>query len=278
MNLGMIGGLAGIGKGMSDVGAMIGKDIDEEKKRLREEELIRMRDELETNRSLRVDETKRARDKADKADRSARIEERAQGMIGSRVDVSPEDEAAAEAGAKRINDMRGEGLISAAEAEGAYDEIERQRDAKGTKSKPTTAEYMKAQAQEDGDWSKVAAAESKDAGNEMRMEIAKGNWQAALERAQMMGDVKLALAEAKNAAKGGSGAASAFVQEFEKIKAETGWNAEKILDYMNSAKQKTTYTEETKIDPLTGKPITSTKVTRPGEPPKANNDPLGLRK
>lgn len=69
----------------------------------------------------------------------------------------------------------------------------------------------------------------------------------------------------------GGGSVAAFVQEFDKIKAETKWAPDKILEYMNRAKTPVeSYSETTKSDPLTG---TQTSVTRrgAGTPKPADN-------
>lgn len=78
---------------------------------------------------------------------------------------------------------------------------------------------------------------------------------------------------------GGSGATSAFIQQFDKIKKEMpDWSSDQILSYMNQSKTPgDSYSQTESIDPLTGKPVVKTtrkgSGTAPGDKPVSTGKP-----
>jgi hypothetical protein len=117
----------------------------------------------------------------------------------------------------------------------------------------------------------IELQQSKDERDDKRLEqqAARDALRTALQERRLDLDAKKI--DAMIARMGSSNAnVSAFVQNFDKIKRETGWDSNKVLDYMNAAKQRgDEWSQTEKTDPLTGEKVVETTRKGAGDPPHA---------
>lgn len=143
----------------------------------------------------------------------SRTDARAQEIAGSRVMNSPEDIAQSDAAAKAYSDAAARGDISQEDANLGYGAASDYLKRNEQKNTAVTDDDRLQAARDTGALSEkdYIAAKSKDSANEMKLMIAQGRFENAIQIAQMKGDFSALLAEAKAEAKSGNAKASDFV-------------------------------------------------------------------
>jgi hypothetical protein len=144
----------------------------------------------------------------------AKVNSRAEEIAGGRVSNSPEDVAKSDAAAKAYNASLSRGEISQEDANLGYAAASDYLKQNEQKNTVVTDDDRLQAARDVGTMSDkdYFAVKGKDSANEIKLLVAQGKFENAIQIAQMKGDFAALLAEAKAEAKAGNARASDFVE------------------------------------------------------------------
>jgi len=268
MGMGMIGRAlaAGVGGGLEATGNMMGRQIinqmDEEKAR-------RI---AEFNSQMRRDDKTWEMDESEKR-QSAQLlktDTRAKEIAGSRVTNTPEDIAQADAAAQAYNDAKQKGLINQEDADlgygGAQDFLKRNE----TKNEKVSDEDYLTAARDTGAISTkdYLSSKSKDSANEMKLLIAQGKFENAIQIAQMKGDFGMLLGQIKAESAGGSEKATEIMRNWKFLESK-GYSQADIANKLLEGKVGEYETTETERENPDGSKTKTVRKSKPGEAPPA---------
>lgn len=262
--------LQGLGSGLISSGNWMAKGIEEENKMAREDQLLKMREELERDRiKWKMDEENTARKKQGTELMSAaqeKADERGNGLINSAMSaydsLSATDPEGAALGKQAVED---------AKAAGGYKQTVTADDvAQGGLEAGLISgkEYMAHEAQKEKDSREDRKLDITERANAIKELAAAARIELDSKKLDAM--IKGMGAWARSS---GGGSEASYVQTWKLMESKfPNASNDELMKYTNEALHgsKTSYTETTKDDPLTGKPTKETKVTRQGEPPAVN--------
>lgn len=231
--------------------------------------------QLEADRAQRVIEMKQKYDEKARTDKVGRIETAKQGIIEESIGTkyAGSDSAVADAEARRTDSVL-------TDEQKATIKLAKDTDRETLSNDPDT--YLKAGMKSgDLDIEKVVAIVKQDRANAIAMRKQlnderktdnqtnyQNNMMLLKERGLDIQDRKTNALLSK-VASGGSGSVSAFVQSFDKVRAETGWDSDRILQYLNQGKTPVdTYSQTEEGDGFGG---VKTKTIRKGAGSPASN-------
>lgn len=241
-----MGLLASIGDGMAEVGGTVAKmGLEQFRSAVEEERQARMA-ELQSRIKMQDDTIIRDRNKADAEAERARVAEFTKPAVGQ-----PNGLLSAGAGLDDPN------------AVGADENVG--RDVQKRERAPTVAEASAA-ALKAGDIksaAEIGKLDDKDAANAIKLQIAQGRFENAIQIAQIKGDFGMMIGELKAASANGSGKATELMRNWEYLKSK-GYTDEKAGEALLGGKVGEYVTTQTESIDSQGNKVVTTQKTKPG--------------